>query len=239
MGTYHEKNRKQKQERFGEIQSASKLAHSKGFANRESSRAERCGKIRSYSFWREGLMIEPLPGFWTRVALAFRVFFRAIADPELAAALQRLLSGVPEPVLRLETPPPTAPAFKRPPPDAALQLLGLLQQEGRFVDFLQEDVSSFADAEIGAAARVVHEGCRKAIHDHFQIVPIRQEEEGTRVTLESGFDPSAVRLTGNVVGRPPFRGSLIHRGWRVAEVNLPKVADGHDTRVLAAAEVEL
>jgi len=48
-----------------------------------------------------------------------------------------------------------------------------------------------------------------------------------------------VRLTGNVVGRAPFTGSLTHRGWRVTETRLPKVAAGHDLSILAPAEVEL
>ena len=48
-------------------------------------------------------------------------------------------------------PPKAAP----PPTDAALQLLALLQREGRFVDFLEEDVASFTDADIGAAARAM------------------------------------------------------------------------------------
>jgi len=55
---------------------------------------------------------------------------------------------------------------------AALQLLGLLQREARFVDFIQEDVAPYTDAEIGAAARVVHEGCRKMLREHFALAPV-------------------------------------------------------------------
>jgi hypothetical protein len=124
-------------------------------------------------------------------------------------------------------------------PESALQLLALLQQEGRFVDFLEENVTAYSDAEIGGAARVVHEGCRKVIRDHLQIAPVREETEGARLTLPEGFDATAVRLTGNVVGQPPFTGTLMHRGWRVTEIKLPKLAEGHDVRVLAPAEVEL
>jgi hypothetical protein len=85
----------------------------------------------------------------------------------------------------------------------------------------------------------VHEGCRKALRQHFAIEAVRSEPEGTRVTLAEGFDASAVRLTGNVVGRAPFAGSLTHRGWRVTETRLPKVAAGHDLSILSPAEVEL
>ncbi|MFZ1642635.1 MAG: DUF2760 domain-containing protein, partial [Candidatus Contendobacter sp.] len=131
------------------------------------------------------------------------------------------------------------PPLRETPPDSALQLLALLQREGRFVDFLEENVSAYSDAEIGGAARVVHEGCHKVIHDYLRIEPVRAEAEGARLTLAAGFDAAAVRLTGNVVGQPPFTGALMHRGWRVAEIKLPKLAEGHDVRVLAPAEVEL
>lgn len=122
---------------------------------------------------------------------------------------------------------------------AALQLLGLLQREARFVDFIQEDVAPYTDAEIGAAARVVHEGCRKVLREHFTLQPVRPEAEGARVTLPAGFDAAAVRLTGNVVGQPPFTGTLGHRGWQVTEVNLPQLTDAQAARVIAQAEVEL
>ncbi len=122
---------------------------------------------------------------------------------------------------------------------AALQLLGLMQREARFVDFIHEDVAPYTDAEIGAAARVVHEGCRKVLREHFAIAPVRSEAEGARITLEAGFDVAAVRLTGNVVGQAPFTGTLGHRGWQVTEVKLPQLTDSQAAKVLAQAEVEL
>ena len=126
-----------------------------------------------------------------------------------------------------------------PTPAAALQLLGLMQREARFVDFIQEDVAPYTDAEIGAAARVVHAGCRKVLREHFAIEPVRAEAEGSRVTLPAGFDAAAVRLTGNVVGQAPFTGTLGHRGWQVTEVKLPQLTDVHAAKVIAQAEVEL
>ena len=122
---------------------------------------------------------------------------------------------------------------------SALQLLGLLQREARFVDFVQEDVVGYTDAEVGAAARVVHEGCRKVLGAHFSIAPVRNEPEGSRVTLAAGFDATAVRLTGNVVGQAPFTGTLGHRGWRVTEARLPQLTDDKAAAILAQAEVEL
>jgi hypothetical protein len=134
---------------------------------------------------------------------------------------------------------PAPPVLVEASPDAALQLLALLQRDARLIDFVGEDLGGYADAQIGAAARLVHEGCAKVLHEHFSIVPVRDEAEGGRVTLQAGFDAAAVRLTGNVIGQPPFTGSLRHQGWRVTEVRLPKLVGGHDTRVVAPAEVEL
>jgi hypothetical protein len=182
---------------------------------------------------------EPIPPFFARLSLAFKYFVRILSDGDFAARAMPLLSSEQPTNPSARPAPQAAPAFKEAQPEAALQLLGLLQQEGRFVDFLEEDVTGFSDTDVGAAARVVHQGCRKAISDHFKIVPIRAEQEGSRITLPEGFDASSVRVTGNVVGKPPYSGSLVHRGWRVTDVTLPKVAEAHDIRVVAPAEVEL
>lgn len=168
----------------------------------------------------------------------------------LACLLPALLKGKktppavapqsPEPVKSVaNAPSPVAPSLKTHSPDAALQLLSLLQQEARFVDFLNEDLKGFSDAEIGAVARVVHEGGRKTLQQYFKLQPVRTEEEESRITLPAGFNAAEVRVTGNVVGQPPFTGTLVHRGWRVTEVNLPKLAESHDARIIIPAEVEL
>jgi hypothetical protein len=86
---------------------------------------------------------------------------------------------------------------------------------------------------------VVHDGCRKALETHAQIEPIRPEAEGARLELARGFDASEVKLTGRVEGEPPYRGVLLHRGWRATRLELPVAVDGHNALVLAPAEVEL
>ncbi len=182
-------------------------------------------------------MAEPRPSFFARLFMAFLVFWRILVDPEFASAVKQLRRRGAEPAPELPEAEP--PLLKEAEPNAALQLLALLQQEGRFVDFLEEDVAAYSDNEVGAAARVVHEGCRKTLKEHLSIQPVRSEPEGTRITLAEGFDSSAVRLTGNVVGQAPFTGNLTHQGWRVTEVKLPKIAVGHDLSILAPAEVEL
>lgn len=136
-------------------------------------------------------------------------------------------------------PEPKPASLKEASPDAALQLLSLLQQDARFIDFVQEDLAGHSDTDIGAVARVVHEGCQKTLGQYFEFTPVRSEEEESRLTLQDGFNASEVRLTGNVVGQAPFTGTLVHKGWRVTQVNLPKTAEGHDSRIIAPAEVEL
>jgi hypothetical protein len=195
------------------------------------------------------------PSFASRISIALSALFRALSDADYAARLRDIdLVAAAAPVSAPVSAPLAAPAPAPAPapvtvpapvtlrvatPDAALQLLALFQREARLIDFTQENLSAYSDADIGAAARVVHEGCSKVLREHFTIDAVRSEAEGSRVVLEAGFDASAVRLTGNVVGSAPFRGTLSHRGWRASEVRLPKLAEAHDASILAAAEVEL
>lgn len=185
-------------------------------------------------------MKQDQPSLLTRISLAFGTFFKIISDGQFAARIQNLGSAAPraEPSTPAAAKPVVAP-LREAAPDAALQLLGLLQREARFVDFIQEDIAVYADAEVGAAARLVHDGCRKVLSDNFTIQPIREEAEGSRVTLPEGFDAARIRITGNVVGQPPFHGSITHRGWQVVDIRLPKLAGSHDAGIVAAAEVEL
>ncbi|WP_446900799.1 DUF2760 domain-containing protein [Burkholderia sp. YIM B11467] len=185
--------------------------------------------------------------FFGRLSLAVGTFFSVLGNREFAAGVLRVRDGAPAPVAPAPVAAPVAPAPVKAPapelreasPQAALQLLGLLQRDARFIDFVEEDIAGYADAEIGAAARLVHDGCRAALREHFTIVPVRDEAEGSRVTLPAGFDATAVRVTGNVVGSAPFTGTVSHRGWRVADVRLPKLTGSHDASVVAPAEVEL
>jgi hypothetical protein len=167
--------------------------------------------------------------FFARLKLAFRVLGNAALARQVAILEPRL------------TAPETAPA--EPAPEqvhaAGLAVLGLLQREGRLVDFLQEDVGSFSDAEIGAAARVVHTGSRKILSQYLTLEPVLKDSEGAAVTVPTGFNAEQIRLTGNVAGQPPFRGTLKHHGWVATSVRLPALSAALDPRVLAPAEVEL
>ena len=132
---------------------------------------------------------------------------------------------------------PVAPV--RPNSDAAIQLLALLQRDGRLVDFLREDIGSYDDAQVGAAVRSIHESCRQVLTEHLSIEPVLGGAEGDAVTVPEDFDPSTIRLTGNVSGEAPFRGELRHAGWRAASVTLPEQPRGQNPQVIAPAEVEI
>lgn len=121
----------------------------------------------------------------------------------------------------------------------AVQLLAVLQREGRLLDFLLEDIDSYGDGQIGAAVRDIHRGCRKALAEHVKIAPIRSEPDEAVVRIAAGHDPSQIRLIGQVTGRPPFEGTLRHHGWRTTQMNLSDIPQGHDPTVICPAEVEL
>ena len=174
------------------------------------------------------------PSFFARLRLAVVCWFRIVFDARFAARVAALRSDSALPAgdrpSLANRPAPVNPA-------QALHLLSLLQREGRLIDFCEEDLTGFSDAQVGAAARTVHDGCRKAVREAFTLVPVRAEPEGSPVTLAAGFDPRAVRLTGNVTGSPPFSGVLRHHGWKAAQIRMP--AASGDSTVIAPAEVEL
>jgi hypothetical protein len=122
----------------------------------------------------------------------------------------------------------------------AVQMLAILQREGRLVDFLREDLHLYTDDQIGAAVRSIHQGCQAALFEHLDLKPIFEETEGTEVTVPPDFDPGAIRLTGNVSGEPPFKGTLRHHGWRVVRIELPQITVSPEKGyILAPAEVEI
>jgi hypothetical protein len=201
----------------------------------------------------------------SRVSLAFRCFFLLLLGRRLPAEAAAFLpegpparAALPEPKPVTKAEPakaePAKPAAPVPAPrpsgpsaadlashhrDGALALLALLQREGRLVDFLRESLDDYQDADIGAAARDIHRGCRKVIEEHFVMEAVMPGSEEARVVVPAGFDPGEVRLVGKVSGKPPFSGTLRHHGWRVIEVKLPTLTDGVDRRVVAPAEVEV
>jgi len=178
-----------------------------------------------------------------RIGLAFRVFFQVLFQGEIARRVEQSLvaDAQPEPP-KLETPAKAKTPAKPAAPlrSEALTLLAALQREARFLDFIQEPLASYSDAQIGAAARQVHRDCQAVIERMFAPKPLLDQPEGSAVELPSGFDAGRFRLTGNVAGEPPFHGQLVHHGWEAAHCQLPEWSgSGEAARVIAPAEVEL
>lgn len=122
-----------------------------------------------------------------------------------------------------------------------VNFLAILQEKGRFVDFLMDDIAAYSDAEVGAAGRVLHEGCKAVLLEHFGIRPMREEGEGSKVTIPTGYAPDDYRLVGRISGEAPFSGTLVHHGWRAEWVKLPRLVRTSADRppAIAPAEVEL
>jgi hypothetical protein len=144
--------------------------------------------------------------------------------------------------------PAAAPVAAQPPPPAANQaeaevvaFVSLLQEKGRLVDFLMEDVTPYDDKQVGAAARVVHQGCREVLNDSFKITPISQAEEGSRITVPAAYAADEYRLLGKISGDPPFTGTLLHKGWKTESVKLPRILKSDEKHLpsIAPAQVEL
>ena len=203
----------------------------------------------------------------SRLVLAFSCFFRVLFGKKLPADAIKLLpettsasppvpaeprparpevirpagDGKPAPTVVVKPAEPERPRVSTAQHhrDGALALLALLQREGRLVDFLREPLDGFADADIGAAARDVHRGCRKVLEQHLTLEPVMPGAEEAKVSVPKGFDPAEIRLIGEAKGEPPFRGTLRHHGWRVVDAKLPTLSEGVDRLVIAPAEVEL
>jgi len=122
-----------------------------------------------------------------------------------------------------------------------VSFLALLQARGRLVDFLMDDINAYGDAQVGAAARVVHTGCKAALLEHFRISPVSTESEGATVQVAAGYSPDEYRLLGKISGPAPFSGVLVHHGWKTDTVNLPRILRSSTDRLpaIAPAEVEL
>lgn len=148
------------------------------------------------------------------------------------------------PAAPVEEPKPFKPAVKEeaPPFGEVLVLLSLLQEKGRYLDFLMEDITQYNDTQVAAAARVVHQGCAGVVREYFSLAATHDGQEGAQVAIDKSADPSHYRLVGKVAGAPPFQGKLIHKGWKTKKITLPRSAKHIDPavdNVITPAEVEL
>lgn len=158
--------------------------------------------------------------------LAFKAFFKALKDPKAAKAF---VDGIEE---------------QKPKAEAArdinhLRLLAQLQNNGRLIDFLQEDIAQFDDSQVGAAAREVHRACSECLEELVAPRPVLEDREGAEIRLPKGYDAAKIKVVGKVVGEPPYVGTLVHRGWQARKQNLPKSNNSDGGEVIYPAEVEI
>jgi hypothetical protein len=179
-----------------------------------------------------------------RVVIAIRAFFAVLFSGETARRVDNALRGTgpspadAEPALKPQ--PKKAAKPKLPVRSEAITLLAALQREARFVDFIQESLAGYSDAQIGAAVRDVHRDCGTVLARLFDLRPVLAEGEGAEVEVPPAFDSGRFRMTGNVTGEPPFRGKLVHHGWEAAKCELPAWSGTQSAaRTVAPAEVEV
>lgn len=194
------------------------------------------------------LALAPDALFGSSAALVRTLLPQAIGGFAALLLLALLLDRGGKSPARAEAQPPAPQATAQPAPvpenrhDAeVVNFLAVFQERGRLVDFLMDDIAGYSDAQVGAAARVMHEGCKAALLEHFGVKPMREESEGSKVTVPHGYAADEYRLVGKIAGAPPFTGTLIHHGWRAEWVKLPRLASAKADRppAIAPAEVEL
>ncbi len=169
----------------------------------------------------------------SRIVSAFKSFFVILFQGELPEDVAREFGySKPQPVK--PPPPPQATAA-----DGALQILGILQRDGRLVDFLMEDLRAADDEQIGAVARSLQEQCHAALQRHVQLVPVIDGVENSFTKLATN-DPTTVKLLGNVPASGKAAGGVLrHKGWRAEKVDLPTIKPGPQTLIVAPAEIEI
>jgi len=183
-----------------------------------------------------------------RIVLAFRCFFNILfqgtPSPEVLTALNLSRRSAAPSTAAAPPKPAASPASAASPApaartsDGALQLLGILQRDSRLVDFLMEDITSYTDDQVGAAVRELHDQCRDAVARYVTLQPVIDGVEGTFAQAPSK-DPNMVKFVGNVPAKPPSGGTLRHKGWRAAKVDLPVISGKQDASIIAPAEIEI
>jgi hypothetical protein len=184
------------------------------------------------------LLVPAAAPYFDYLAITAAVVALALAVAAFAPAPK----SVPKPAVAEAVKPPAAAAVPQNQARAeVVTLLGVFQEKGRLIDFLMEDVTPYSDQEVGSVARSVHQGCKAALNEHFSIEPVSTEAEGAAVTVPAGYPADEFRFVGNLSGQAPFTGKLVHKGWRVNSVKLPRVLnlEGDRLPALAPAQVEV
>ena len=179
----------------------------------------------------------------SRISSAFRSFFSILFAGTLPDDIAAAFGFTKSKTTVAAAPAPAAPpAPKVKSSDGALQLLQILQTDSRLVDFLMEDIASYADDQVGAAVRTMHDECRASLLRLVSLSPVIDDVEGTFQKLDPNKAPDAgrIKLLGNIPpsGKVPG-GVLRHRGWRAASIRLPATPASGDVTIIAPAELEV
>ena len=171
---------------------------------------------------------------------ATKAFCKLLFNRELSDSFQQLLDGN----TQAKIAPPSEPAKPAPVKPAtptrseAISLLAALQREARLLDIVNESLDEFSDEQIGAAARDVLRDSGEVIERMFGLQPLTDQADGSNMEIPGSFDPAEFRLTGNVAGEGPFRGTVAHHGWKATRSEVPKWT-GQESSALIVAPVEL
>ena len=165
------------------------------------------------------------------LVFAFKVLFSG----SFAKQVRESLSGpaaLPEPVA-----PPAPPKPKR---SEALTLLSAFQREARFVDFLKESIDGYNDAQVGAAARQIHQGCKEVVERMFAPAALVDQQEGSAIDVDDATS-GRFKLTGSVSQTATgISGQLVHHGWLASKCDVPGWSGDSDAlNVVAPAEVQV
>jgi hypothetical protein len=187
------------------------------------------------------LVLEYYPKFWYTIfpgVMIFSLIVGILAWLIARSSIKKLALTAEEPVAETDT------GDEKAEKDLSdrrlfLHLFSSMQREGRLMDFLDEDLDGYDDAQIGSAVRSIHAGCRQLVQEYLNPEPVMAQEEGAEVEVPVDFDPGVIKLTGNVVGEPPFTGILRHKGWQVGKMNLPTLSGSQNAKIIAPAEVEI
>lgn len=175
----------------------------------------------------------------SRILAAFKAFFSLLFTGVLPDNVARAYGYVKKSEAKAAAAAPAPPPAQLTPEDGALQILGILQRDGRLVDFLMEDISGASDDQVGAAVRTLQEQCRASLERYVRLSPVIDGVEGSYTKIETS-DPAVIKLLGNVPvsGKAPG-GLLRHRGWRAEKVDLPVLKPSQKSAVIAPAEIEI
>ena len=169
---------------------------------------------------------------------AFKAFWSVLTGTELVPAVKMAKLEARATELEVELSKASESSKRDLFAEGATYALVLLQREGRLVDFIQESIDTYSDEQIGIAARSIHAGCAKVLGERFDLTPIAEQAEGVCIELSESYDPCEYKMTGNTPTKPPFRGTLTHRGWKVGKVSFPDRSDSINPAVVQSAEVE-